>query len=410
MFKKIIQENDYVTLHCHSEFSPLDGFARIDDFLDPEVECSCAPTMVGKNSYHKASCAKVIMQGITSRLVEIGHTHCAITDHASVSGIQPAYNSFKKAGIQLIPGCEFYVVPDMQNTGKEFRNHLVVMARNKKGYENILKMNYLAYDKGARMVYDRQVGRISMDVLEKHKEGLLISSACLAGVPSWALMNNNKDIAVDHIKHMYNMFGENYFLEIQAVDYYNQLDASAKTSLVDKEWIELQAKEQKRVNDMYAEFGSKFGPKIVVTTDAHYTTPADRESHLLMLAVQSKKNIQQPSFMVAGKGGRLAFEATPMLSTEELVETMTETESGYNGYDESLVREWIGNTRLAIDICEPPDYLESTGYKIPLFPIDQTDDYQDFVRWKNTLEQEQIDSIVKSESDYLQSRLIKDGQ
>jgi DNA polymerase III alpha subunit len=348
------------------------------------------------------------MQGITSRLKEIGHTHCAITDHASLSAIQPAYNSFSKAGIQLLPGCEFYIVPDMSNT-KGMNNHVVVIARNKKGWENILKMNYLAYEKGSKMIYERQIGRIQMSVLEEFSEGLLISSACLAGIPAWALKSDKYEEAADHVKQMKKLFPESYFLEVQGVDFYNQLDMGANTLPVDKEWIEVQAYDQKAANDKIIDLGAKYNIPIVCTTDAHYVKRSDRDSHLLMLAVQSKTNIQAPALGSAERGARLAFEATPMLSTQELIDMFTETNSGFNGYDPVQVQEWIKNTQLAASLCEPASYLAPSGYKIPLFPINQSDDYTNFLKWRNSLEQEQIDGILQENSELLKSRLATHG-
>lgn len=382
-----INKKEYVNLHLHTEFSALDGFARIDDMKDDK--------------------GNVLMQGITSRLKELGQTHCAITDHASLSAIQPAYNSFKKAGIQLMPGCEFYIVPDMKNK-KGMQNHLVVIAKNEKGWENILKMNYIAYEQGSKMLYDRQVGRIEMSVLEKHTEGLLVSSACLAGIPAWFSNSDRYDEAVDHVKQMKKLFPESYYIEVQGVDYYGMLDSSARTSEVDRDWIEMQATDQKAANDKLIDMAEKLKVPIVCTTDAHYVRPEDRDSHLLMLAVQSKTSIETPAFGAVGRGGRLAFEATPMISTDDLVKMFTEKDSGFNGYAEDQVREWVKNTQLAAAQCEPADYLAPSGYKIPLFPVEQSEDYQNFIKWRKGLEQEEIDNILEQNSNFLKNRLIKD--
>ena len=269
-------------------------------------------------------------------------------------------------------------------------------------------MNYIAYEQGSKQVYDRQVGRIDMGVLREHTEGLVVASACLAGIPAWALKTEKFDEAEAHVKEMHNLFGENYFLEVQGVDYYNWLDAEAHTPEVDKEWIEMQAHDQKLVNDRMIELASKMNIPIVATTDMHYVQPEDRKSHLLMLAVQSKTSIDTPAI---GRGGRLAFEDTPLLSTEELVDMMSEKESGYNGYDRSQVEEWIANTNKASDLCEPADYLNpkdeqgNVKYKIPLYPVEDESDYQRFLKWKDSLEEEQIDSILNENSNYLKTRL-----
>ena len=376
----------YANLHIHTEYSALDGFARIEDVVDDQ--------------------GNLIQKGITSRLKELGHTHCAITDHAALSAIQPAYGSFKSAGIQLLPGCEFYIVSDMKDH-KAYQNHLIVIARNKKGWQNILKMNYIGFEQGSKMIWDRQVARIDLKVLQEHSEGLLVSSACLAGLPAQNIITNRFDDAVEHVKLMKKMFPESYFLEVQAVDYFTMLDTSAHTLEVDKEWIEMQAEAQKKSNDRILDIAEKTKVPVVCTTDAHYVSREDRESHLLMLAVQSKKSINTPALGSAQKGGRLAFEATALLSGEELTQVFTETNSGYNGYPKYMVDEWFNNTLKAANLCEVPNYLESSGYKIPSFPIAESDDFTRFLQWKNSLDVEQVSSILDTNSDFLKTRLIK---
>jgi DNA polymerase III alpha subunit len=376
---------EYVNLHGHSEYSSLDGFARFEDIKDSE--------------------GNMIQMGIVSRLKEIGHTRCAITDHASLSAIQPAFGAFSAAGIQLLPGCEFYVVDNMKNQ-KTYRNHLVVIAKNKNGWQNILKMNYIGFEQGSKMIFDRTVATIDMSVLEKYSSDLVISSACLAGVPSHLLKIGEYDAAVEYIKKMTKLFPESYYLEVQGVDYYGMLDTSARTAAVDKDWIEMQASDQKLVNDRIIDIADKLKVPVVCTTDFHYVSRADRESHLLMLAVQSKKSIDTPAMGSGVKGGRLAFEATPLLATKELIAMFTETDSGFNGYPEYLVKEWVANTSKAADQCEVPNYLKSEGYKIPAFPVEESDDYSRFLKWKQGLDPEQVEKLIDDNADYLKSRLI----
>jgi len=367
----------YVNLHSHTEYSALDGFARLEDVVDAE--------------------GRVVMKGIVSRLKEIGHTACATTDHASLSAVYPAYNAFKKAGIKYLPGIEFYMVKDRTIPRGQMHNHLVVIARNKQGWENILKLNYIGFETGATTVYDRVVPRIDLGVLEKYTEGLLVSSACLAGIPAHLSKIGELDEAASFAKKMQQMFrdkktGENcYFLEVQCVDYYRMLSDSSSTSLIDKAWIERQAKDQKIVNDRIIDLGTKYNIPIVATTDFHYVSKEDRDAHLLLLAIQSKTTIETRA---DGPGGRLAFEATSMLSTDELISSFTETESGYNGYSKDQVSEWINNTVKASELVEEPKYLEPSGYKIPTFPIEQSTDFSQFIQWKNSLNSEEITQII----------------
>lgn len=384
---------DYVNLHLHSEYSSLDGFARFEDIVDESTIVDGSP--------------KLIVEGITSKLISLGHKRCAITDHGSLSAILPAYESFKRRGIQLLPGCEFYIVDDMKNM-KAYQNHLIVLAKNEKGWKNILKMNYIGFEQGSKEIWGRQVPRIDLKTLEKYSSDLVVSSACLAGLASHYLATDQNEEALNHVRMMKKMFGESYFLEVQVVDYFSMLDSSAKTLLIDKEWIENQAETQKRVNDRVIDLGDKTGVKIVATTDSHYVNKVDRDTHLLMLAIQSKTSIDSPALGNKERGGRLAFEATPMLSTEELVNIFTETNSGFNGYPKSMVEEWLGNTHIAADMCEPAKYLDFTGYKIPLFPVENSPDFQSFMRWKNKLDSEQIENILNKNENFLKSRLVID--
>lgn len=379
----------YVNLHLHTEYSALDGFARFEDVKDGD---------------------RVVMQGITSRLVDIGHTACATTDHASLSAIYPAYNSFKNAKkkvgdkeepykIKFLPGIEFYIVNDRSIARGQMNNHLVCIARNEQGWKNLLKLNFEGYRTGATTIYDRVVPRIDLDALEGHTDGLVAASACLAGVPPQLLKNGEYDQAEWYVKKMVEMFrdkktGQNcYFLEVQCVDFYRMLDEHAKTSFFDKRWIERQARDQKEVNDKIIALASKLKVPVVCTTDAHYVSKADRDAHLLLLAIQSKTTIDSPA---EGKGGRLAFEATAMLSSEELVKAFSEKESGFNGYDEAQVVEWIKNTQLAADLVEEPKYLEPEGYELPEYPVKEADDFEAFLKWKNSLEQEQVDQLIQA--------------
>jgi DNA polymerase III alpha subunit len=351
----------------------------------------------------------ILVKGITTRLLEIGHTKCAITDHAMLSAIAPAFDSFNKAKtssgnpLQLIPGCEFYFVDDISIKEGPMA-HLVVLAKNKTGWENIMKMNYIAYEKGSKSIYDRRVGRIDMNILKQHTEGLVISAACLAGIPQRLMLSNQRDQAIEHVKLMKKLFPENYYLEVQPVDFYTHLE-DKNTLDVDKEWILRQAVDQKRSNDLVVELGELTDTKIVCTTDSHYVSPEDRETHLLLLAIQSKKTIFSQAIGPGVKDGRLAFEATPMLDTQQLIEVFTETESGFNGYSRDQVEQWVKNTITATDCCEYPSYLKSDTHKIPLYPVQQADDFQQFLKWKNSLDQNQIEGILNCDHQILEERL-----
>jgi len=379
---------EYVNLHIHSEYSSLDGFARFEDVVDSK--------------------GNVIMQGIVSRLKEIGHKSCTITDHASLSATYPAYLSFKEAGIKYLPGIEFYMVGD-RTRGKQMNNHLICIARNQEGWKNILKLNYEGFRTGSTSIYDRVVPRIDMELLEQYNEGLLVASACLAGVPAQLVKNEEYDQAAAFAKKMQSMFYDKklgqdcYFLEVQCVDYYRMLSDTSKTTVFDKQWIERQARDQKIVNDRIIDLAERTNIPLVCTTDSHYVGKEDRDAHLLLLAIQSKTSIKSST---DGRGGRLAFEATAMLSTEELIEAFTETESGFNGYSKDQVEGWIKNTTLADSLIESPDYLKPEGYKLPEFPVNESTDFSKFCEWKSKLEKDEISNILFEAEDSLKTKII----
>lgn len=348
------------------------------------------------------------MPGIVSRLKEIGHTACATTDHASLSAIFPSYHALKEAGIKYLPGIEFYIVGD-RTRGRQMNNHLVCIARNQKGWQNLLRLNYEGYRTGSTMIYDRTTPRIDMGILENHTEGLVVASACLAGIPSQMLKNGLYADADEYVKRMAKLFydkeiGEStYFLEVQCVDFYRMLSDNEKVPVFDKRWIERQARDQKIVNDRIIDLATKHNIPLICTTDAHYVSRADREAHLLLLAIQSKTNINQPT---DGPGGRLAFEATSMLSTQELINAFTETDSGFNGYSQDQVESWIRNTMHASDLVEEPTYLESKGYQLPEFPVEKSNDFSNFCAWKGTLDKTQIDKIIFDNEQALQQKVV----
>lgn len=366
------EDLQYINLHVHTEMSTLDGLARIDD--------------------HKDFNGKIIMQGIASKVLELNQGACAITDHGTLSSIPLAYKSFKKKGIKLIPGIEFYFTDDRTQPKKgQFTHHLIALAKNQIGWMNILKLHSIGYDSGAAMSYDRIVPRIDMSVLREHSEGIIISSACLASVPSWLLRKGKEDEVIDHVKEMSRLFRDKetgepgYYLELQVVDYYHLLE-SPKILTTDKEIIQRQADDQRDSNRLIISLAEKTQTPLTITTDAHYVNKEDRDLHQLLLAIQSKRSLTDSN--------RLAFEASPYLSGKELLEIATETESGYNNMPKELIEEAMQNTIKIGNRCSPPNYLEKEGFKMPHFPIKDVPDLEEFTLWKSKLSEEEKSRIA----------------
>lgn len=229
----------FVHLHVHTEYSLLDGATRIKDLV--------------------ATAAKR------------GAPAVAITDHGNMYGALNFYGECLRKKIKPIIGCEFYICHDLTlRDNKSDMGHLVLLAKNNQGYHNLLKLNSVAYIDG---FYYKP--RIDYDVLEKHKEGLICLSACLAGHIPTLIMEKRFDEAEEHVQRLRQMFGDDFYLEVQ----------------------DHKIPEQTEVNIKLMEYSKKFGIKLVATNDVHYLEKEDAEMQDILLCVQTGKTIDDPARM-----------------------------------------------------------------------------------------------------------------
>ncbi len=231
---------DFVHLHVHTEYSLLDGIARI------------------------------------KKLVEItkqrGYRAVAITDHGNMYGTLQFYEECIKAGVKPILGCEFYICSDLhRKQGKDDMGHLILLAKNNTGYHNLLKLNEIAFCEG---YYYKP--RIDYKVLAEHSEGVICLSACLAGHIPQYILQRRFDEAEELILKMNKMFAPgDFYLEIQNHG----------------------IPEQKIVNDFLAEMSKKHNIKMVATNDAHYLYKEDAEMQDVLMCVQMGKFLDDPDRM-----------------------------------------------------------------------------------------------------------------
>ena len=227
---------DFVHLHVHSEYSLLDGANRIKEL--PKV-------------------AK-----------ELGMDAIAITDHGVMYGVIEFYKACKAEGIKPIIGCEVYVAPrtrfDKESGIDNKYNHLILLAKNNEGYKNLSKMVSIGFTEG---YYYKP--RIDLEILEKYHEGLICCSACLAGSLPQAILEGNMEKAEEIALWYKNLFGEDYYLEIQT----NTL------------------KKQALVNQKLVELSRKLNIPLVATNDAHYTKKEDAYNHEVLLCIQTGKKM-----------------------------------------------------------------------------------------------------------------------
>ncbi len=228
----------FIHLHVHTQFSMLDGAIRLDDLI--------------------------------SRSLEYEMEAVAITDHGAMYGALQFYKKAKKAGIKPLVGCEFYVAEKsrlIHNNTAGHNFHLVLLAMNKDGYQNLMKLTSLAQTEG---FYYRP--RIDMELLGRHNEGLIALSACLHGEIPWRITNNDPDGARDKAKEMLSLFGDRLYLEIQ----------------------ENGIPRQKTANQGLLELGRELDIKIVATNDCHYLTKKESYAHEVLLAIQTGHTMTDP--------------------------------------------------------------------------------------------------------------------
>ncbi len=231
---------NFVHLHLHTEYSLLDGAARI--------------------------------KKLVKILKERGAPACAITDHGNMYGAVKFYEQCKENEIKPILGTEFYVAPDLNNKqGKQSPAHLILLAKNDVGYHNIIKLNSIAWTKG---FYYKP--RIDYDTLEKYSEGLICSTACLSGDIPRLLAQGMFDEAVKLGTRLRDMFAPgDFYVEVQ------------------DHGIPLQ---RQILPDLFR-LAEVLGVKTIATNDVHYLYPEDAETQDILLCIQTGKTIDDPDRM-----------------------------------------------------------------------------------------------------------------
>ena len=294
----------YVPLHVHSEYSLLDGAIRINDLVN---------------------FAK-----------ENGMPAVALTDHGVMYGDMELYTTAKENGVKPILGCEFYVHDkDIEDRDKLHNPcyHLVLLAKDKKGYANLIKLVSVAWCKG-RYVHPR----INFELLKEHHEGLICLSACLGGEVLQNLLKNDKEKAFEVAKQYKELFGEDYYIELQD----HGLD------------------EQKRTNPELIDIAKKLNIEMVITNDSHYLRKEDADMHDTLLCMQTNSDKDDPN--------RFHFA-----NNEFYVKTAEELRDSFKWLDAETFDRCINNTVEIAEKCHLmlelgksplPDYKVPAGHTI----------------------------------------------
>jgi DNA polymerase-3 subunit alpha len=249
----------FVHLHCHSEYSLLDGANRIDSLI--------------------------------ARALELEQPALAITDHGNMHAAWEFQEKARKAKLRPILGMEAYVAPGDRRLkarpapGMKPYYHLVLLAQNAIGYRNLVKLSSLAYTEG---FYVKP--RVDRELLTRYAEGIVVTSACLAGEVAQHLMANDFDKAKEAAAWYAELFKGRYYLEVQAHD----------------------SEGQAALNDKIFRLADDVGLPVVATNDAHFLKATDHDAHDVLLCIGLGKDRSDDDRMHYDKG--LYFKSAPEIA------------------------------------------------------------------------------------------------
>jgi DNA polymerase-3 subunit alpha len=257
---------EFTHLHCHTQFSLLDGAASIS------------------NLYKKA--------------VADGQKAIAITDHGNMFGVfnfvaEAAKHNKGTDKIKAIVGCEFYMVEDRTRKSftkedKDVRHHQLLLAKNAEGYKNLSKLCSLGYIEGMYSKWPR----IDKSLIEKYHEGLIATSCCLGAIIPKTIMKKGEAAAEIELKWWLDLFGDDFYIELQRHG----------------------LKDQDKVNEVLIGFAQKYNIKMIATNDSHYVEKEDYNAHDILLCVNTGEKQSTPKMSELDgdddkfvKGKRFAF-------------------------------------------------------------------------------------------------------
>lgn len=342
---------EYVPLHLHTEYSLLDGAIRIGDLVK--------------------FCAENNMPGV------------AVTDHGVMYGAMDLYidadknNSkerekaeqdpnYKPKLVNPIVGCEFYVHDgdiSERNPSHNPRYHLVLLVKNNQGYKNIVKLASKAHIDGFYMK-----PRINWELLEQYHEGLICSSACLGGEVLQNLLKGDYEKAKATAKRFKDLFGEDYYIELQ----------------------DHGLEEQKRTNPDLIRIAKELDIKMIITNDSHYLKKEDADWHDTLLCMQTKSSKSDTN--------RFHFP-----NNEFYVKTVSELRDSFKWLDSETFDECIKNT---VEISKKCHITVEWKAPLPDFPVPEgftTDTYLEKLVYqgiRRKYHQEDIDPKLQERAKY----------
>ncbi len=294
----------FTHLHVHSQYSILDGAARISGLID--------------------------------KALSFGMNAIALTDHGSMFGIKEFFNTAQAKKIKPIIGCEAYIAPKSRlekqsNRGERNSFHLILLAKNKVGYHNLLKLISMGWTEG---YYYRP--RIDKEILKKYSSGLIVSTACLGGEIPQLIMKGQIDKAEEVALEYKEIFGDDFYLELMlhpVSDFNPNQDVYEREKVVNKELIKM---------------SKKLNIKCIATNDVHFLNKEDSRAHDILICLNTKKDLNDPD--------RMRYTGHEYLkSPNEMLEL-------FKDFPEALF-----NTQEIVDKIE--NYNINSEPILPIFPI-----------------------------------------
>jgi len=246
----------FVQLHNHSHYSLLDGMSSI--------------------------------KGMVSCAADMGYKSLALTDHGTCAGLYSFQKVCKEKGIKPILGMEGYICrdhtlktkTDNNSENQNPNNHIILLAKNETGYKNLI---YLSSFGNIQGFYYKP--RIDFEVLESHRDGLIVSSACIAGEIPRLILNSKEEQAEQLAGKYKEVFKDDFYLEIMLHSYFTDKD---------------QEDREKKIANIIYKMGKKLGIKVIATQDSHYTRKEDWVAHDVLLSIQTLANIKNPNRLTFG--------------------------------------------------------------------------------------------------------------
>ena len=311
----------FVPLHIHSDYSLLDGASQLPALID--------------------------------RAIELGIEAIALTDHGVMYGaVELIKICKKKNNFKPIIGNEMYIINgDITKQERRPRYHQVVLAKNNRGYKHLTKLTSISHLQGVqgKGIFSRPC--INKELLKQYHEDLIVTSACLGGELPQAILSGRPDIARKVAKWYQDIFGDDYYLEIQ--DHGSQEDRVVNVEIV--------------------KIARELGIKIIATNDSHYISCNDVEAHDALLCIQTGKKIFEEK--------RMRYSGTEYLKSAEEMKQLFR-----DHLPEDVIEEAVSNTVEVAEKIEPYKILSPP--RTPNFPIPSghtADTYVEQVTWEGLL-------------------------